>query len=38
MENFSEGQHRATIQNEGRIYSATAGGRVGFIGAAISPG
>ena len=33
MENFSEGQHRATIQNEGRIYSATAGGRVGFIGA-----
>jgi ergot alkaloid biosynthesis protein len=33
MENFSEGQHRATIQDEGRIYSATGDGRVGFIAA-----
>lgn len=34
MQNFSEQQHLATIQNENAIYSATGGGRVGFIDAA----
>ena len=34
MQNFSEGQHLASIQGEGRIYSATGEGRVSFIDAA----
>jgi ergot alkaloid biosynthesis protein len=33
MQNFSEGPHAATIQEEGIIYSATGTGRVGFIDA-----
>jgi len=33
MQNFSEGPHRTTIVEEGRIYSATADGRVAFISA-----
>jgi len=33
MQNFSEGHHLATIKAEGRIYSATEDGRVGFISA-----
>lgn len=31
MQNFSEGFHRATIRNEGRIISATGSGAVPFI-------
>lgn len=31
MQNFSEGQHLATIRDEGAIYSATEDGRVPFI-------
>lgn len=34
MQNFSEQQHLETIRREGRIYSATADGRVPFIDAA----
>ena len=34
MQNFSEQQHLATIQNEDAIYSATGVGRVGFVDAA----
>ncbi|WP_134498977.1 ergot alkaloid biosynthesis protein [Microvirga pakistanensis] len=33
MQNFSEQQHLPTIQDEGRIYSATGDGRVPFIDA-----
>jgi uncharacterized protein YbjT (DUF2867 family) len=33
MQNFSEGQHLATIQGQGVIYSATQDGRVPFISA-----
>jgi ergot alkaloid biosynthesis protein len=33
MQNFSEGQHLATIREESKIYSATADGRIPFIGA-----
>lgn len=33
MQNFSEGQHLATIRDEGAIYTATGDGRVGFIDA-----
>lgn len=33
MQNFSEQQHLATIRDEGRIYSATADGRIPFIDA-----
>ncbi|EIM30197.1 ergot alkaloid biosynthesis protein [Microvirga lotononidis] len=33
MQNFSEQQHLATIRDENAIYSATGGGRVGFIDA-----
>lgn len=33
MQNFSEQQHRATIRDEGRIYSATGHGRVPFVDA-----
>ncbi|AUX47991.1 NmrA family transcriptional regulator [Sorangium cellulosum] len=33
MQNFSEQQHRATIRDEGRIYSATGQGRVPFVDA-----
>jgi uncharacterized protein YbjT (DUF2867 family) len=33
MQNFSEGQHLATIRDEGAIYSATEDGRVPFISA-----
>jgi len=33
MQNFSEGQHLATIRDEGVIYSATEDGRVPFISA-----
>ncbi len=33
MQNFSEGQHLATIRDEGVIYSATEDGRVPFINA-----
>ena len=33
MQNFSEGQHLATIREENRIYSATENGRVPFISA-----
>jgi ergot alkaloid biosynthesis protein len=33
MQNFSEQQHRATIRDEGVIYSATADGRVPFVDA-----
>jgi uncharacterized protein YbjT (DUF2867 family) len=33
MQNFSEGQHLATIRDEGAIYSATGDGRVPFIDA-----
>ncbi|WP_437674507.1 ergot alkaloid biosynthesis protein [Sorangium sp. So ce131] len=33
MQNFSEQQHRATIRDEGRIYSATGRGRVPFVDA-----
>ena len=33
MQNFSEGQHLATIREENRIYSATGNGRVPFVSA-----
>lgn len=33
MQNFSEQQHRATIRDEGVVYSAAGEGRVGFIDA-----
>lgn len=33
MQNFSEGQHRLTIDSQGLIYSATGEGRVAFIDA-----
>ena len=33
MQNFSEGQHLATIRAENKIYSATGNGRVPFISA-----
>ena len=33
MQNFSEGQHVATIQEENSIYSATENGRVPFVSA-----
>lgn len=33
MQNFSEGQHLATIRDEGVIYSATEDGRIPFISA-----
>lgn len=33
MQNFSEGQHLATIRDEDRIYSATGQGRVAFLSA-----
>lgn len=33
MQNFSEGQHRATLRDEGVLYSATGEGRVPFIDA-----
>jgi len=33
MQNFSEGQHLATIRDEGAIFSATEDGRVPFINA-----
>ncbi|MGV8989757.1 MAG: NAD(P)H-binding protein [Cypionkella sp.] len=36
MQNFSEGPHAVTIREEGKIYSATGAGRVGFIDAMIS--
>ncbi|QBY00420.1 ergot alkaloid biosynthesis protein [Rhodophyticola sp. CCM32] len=33
MQNFSDGQHLATIRDEGAIYTATDEGRIGFIDA-----
>ncbi|EPX56398.1 hypothetical protein D187_007740 [Cystobacter fuscus DSM 2262] len=33
MQNFSEGQHQATLSDEGALYSATGEGRVPFIDA-----
>lgn len=33
MQNLSEQHHQATIQHEGKIYSATGSGRIGFIDA-----
>lgn len=33
MENFTEGPHRQTIADSGKIYSATGEGRVGFVSA-----
>jgi len=33
MENFTEGPHRETVLEEGRLYSATEEGRVAFISA-----
>ncbi|MDO7906379.1 NAD(P)H-binding protein [Paenibacillus sp. JX-17] len=33
MENFSEGPYRASILQEGRLYSAAGDGRIGFVSA-----
>ena len=30
-ENFSEQQHRGTIRDEGRVYSATQNGKIPFV-------